>query len=126
QRLQWNHAWWQYWTTSGLLLDQAYAMNVHITLKNNWGVHGGGAIGGLGATYDDRSARGGPAIRQDRWVAPWFVITGDDRRAVVPYFFFNGYNAGNGKSRTWNVSPEIDYKMFRRFSGSMALNYGRN
>jgi hypothetical protein len=126
QRLQWNHAWWQYWTTSGLPLDRGYAMNIHVTLKNNWGLHAGGSMGGFGATYDDRSARGGPAIRQDRWVAPWVYINGDDRRAIVPYIFVNGYNAGNGKNRTWNISPEIDYKMFRRFSGSVALNYGPN
>jgi hypothetical protein len=126
QRFQWNNNWWQYWTTDGLSLEAAYNTNFQITLKNNWGLHFGGTLGQLGATYDDRSARGGPAFRQDRYVAPWLFINGNDRRAVVPYVSVNVYNVGNGKSRSWNVSPEIDYKVFRRFSSAFSLNYGRN
>jgi hypothetical protein len=126
QRLQWNNNWWQYWTTDGLPLEAAYNTNVHINLKNNWGVHLGGTLGQLGATYDDRSARGGPAFRQDRYVAPWMFVNGNDRRAVVPYFGLNVYNVGNGKNRSWNLSPEIDYKVSGRFSSAFSLNYGRN
>ena len=126
QRLQWNNNWWQYWTTDGLPLEAAYNTNFQITLKNNWGVHFGGTLGQLGATYDDRSARGGPAFRQDRYVAPWAFINGNDRRAVVPYFGVNVYNVGNGKNRSWNFSPEIDYKVSGRFSSAFSINYGRN
>jgi hypothetical protein len=126
QRFQWNNNWWQYWTTDGLPLEAAYNTNFQITLKNNWGVHFGGTLGQLGSTYDDRSARGGPAFRQDRYVAPWAFINGNDRRAVVPYLGVNVYNVGNGKNRSWNVSPEIDYKVSGRFSSAFSINYGRN
>ena len=126
QRFQWNNNWWQYWTTDGLPLEAAYNTNFQITLKNNWGVHFGSTLGQLGATYDDRSARGGPAFRQDRYVAPWMFINGNDRRSVVPYFGMNVYNVGNGKNRSWNFSPEIDYKVSGRFSSAFSLNYGRN
>jgi hypothetical protein len=127
QRLQWNNNWWQYWTANGSLpLEAAYNTNFHITLKNNWGLHFGGTLGQLGATYDDRSARGGPAIRQDRYVAPWVSINADDRRAVVPYFNFNMYNVGDGKNRSWNLGPEIDYKVFGRFSSAFSVNVSKN
>jgi hypothetical protein len=126
QRFQWNNNWWQYWTTDGLPLEAAYNTNMHITLKNNWGLHVGGTVGQLGATYDDRSARGGPAIRQDSYVAPWVSINGNDRRAVVPYFNFSTYNVGDGKNRSWNLSPEIDYKVFGRFSSAFGVSVSHN
>lgn len=126
QRFQWNNNWWQYWTTTGLPLEAAYNTNFQITLKNNWGVHFGSTLGQLGATFDDRSARGGPAIRQDRYVAPWVFLNGNDRRAVVPYLSLNVYNVGNGKNRSWNLSPELDFKAFGRFSSSVSLNRGHN
>ena len=126
QRFQWNNNWWQYWTTDGLPLEAAYNTNFHIMLKNNWGLHFGGTVGQLGVTYDDRSARGGPAFRQDEYVSPWVSINGNDRRALVPYFNFNWYNNGNGKNRSWNVSPGIDFKMLGRFSSALSVNQSRN
>ena len=126
QRFQWNNNWWQWWTTSGLPLEAAYNTNFQITLRNYWGLHFGGTLGQLGTTFDDRAARGGPAIRNDRYIAPWLFINGDDRKAIVPYLSFNDINVGNGKSRSWNLSPEIDYKVLHRLSGSFSLNYGRS
>jgi hypothetical protein len=126
-RFQWNNNWWQYWSAKdGLPLEAAYNTNVHITLKNTWGIHFGGTVGQLGTTYDDRGARGGPAIRQDRYVAPWIFINGDDRKPLVPYFNLNVYNVGNGKNRSWSMGPELDYKMFGRFSSAFSVNYSRN
>jgi hypothetical protein len=125
QRFQWNNNWWQYWTTSGLPLEAAYNTNFQITLRNNWGVHFGGTLGQLGTTYDDRSARGGPAIRQDSYAAPWIFINGDDRRALVPYIGLNVFNVGRGKNRSWSTGPEIDYKVFGRFSSALSFNVSR-
>jgi len=126
QRLQVNNNWWQFWTTDGLPLEAAYNTNIHVTLKNNWSLHFGNTLGQLGATYDDRSARGGPAIRQDRYMAPWVFINGNDRRAVVPFIGLNVYNVGNGKNRSWNVSPELDYKVSGRFSSAFSMNINHN
>lgn len=126
QRFQWNNNWWQYWTTNGLPLEAAYNTNVQIQLRNNWGLHFGSTVGQLGTTYDDRSARGGPAIRQDSYVSPWIFINGDDRRSVVPMLSLNVFNVGNGKNRSWNVSPEIDYKTGGHFSGSINVSAGHN
>ena len=54
----------------------------------------------LGATYCDRCARGGPAIRQDPYVAPWVGIEGDDRKALVPMFWVNYFLGDGGRSET--------------------------
>src|SRR6185437_7694457 len=93
KRFQWNNNWWQYWSTAGLAQEAAYNTNVHVTFKNNWNWNMGGTLGQLGATYDDRGARGGPAVRQDPYVSPWLSIGGDNRRPFVPYFNMN-YFAG--------------------------------
>ena len=122
-RFQWNNNWWQYWTTSGLPLEAAYNTNFHITLKNNAGLHFGGTIGQLGTTYDDRGARGGPAIRQDSYFAPWAFISGDDRHSVVPSVSLNWNRSNEGRSRATSVSPEIDWKAHGRFSSAFSLGW---
>ena len=125
-RVQLNNNWWQFWTTAGLPLEAAYNTNTHITLRNNMGVHAGGTIGQLGTTYDDRSARGGPAVRQDHYFSPWMFVNGDDRRAVVPYFNANWFRGSGGRNHSWNAGPEIDYKVLGRFSSAFSFNYSRN
>jgi hypothetical protein len=124
--LQWNWNWWQIWTTEGLPLERAANTNLHVTLKNNWGIHLGGTLGQLGATYDDRAARGGPAVRQDPYLAPWLFISGDDRRQVVPYLSVNVFRGGAGHARSVNVSPELDLKLSSRFTASASLNWSKN
>ena len=105
---------------------RAYNTNMHITFKNNWGWHMGGTLGQLGNTYDDRAARGGPAVRQDRYISPWLSINGDDRkvdRALLQRELFRG--AGGKGNWSLNLSPEIDYKMMGRFSSALSSWAGR-
>jgi len=125
-RFQLNNNWWQYWTTDGLPLEAAYNTNLHINFKNNWGLHTGGTLGQLGKTYDDRAARGGPAVRQDRYIAPWLFIQGDDRKSVVTLMGVNYFRGDEGRSSSLNLSPEINYKVLGRFSSSLSLNWSHN
>jgi len=126
QRFQWNNNWWQYWTTKGLAQEAAYNTNVQITFKNNWGWHMGGTAGQLGSTYDDRAARGGPAVRQDPYVAPWLSINGNDRRPVVPYINLNYFRGSGGRNNSLSYGPEVDYKMSGRFSSAFSVNWNHN
>ena len=125
-RFQWSNNWWQHWTTAGLPLEAAYNTNVHITFKNNWSWHMGGTVGQLGTTYDDRGARGGPAIRQDPYIAPWLFINGNDRRAVVPSMSVNLFRGDAGRNSSLNLSPELDYKFLGRFSSALSLGWSHN
>jgi hypothetical protein len=125
-RFQWNMNWWQYWTTAGLPLEAAYNTNVHVTFKNNWSWHMGSTIGQLGTTYDDRGARGGPAVRQDSYISPWLSIGGNDRRALVPYMSVNFFRGDAGRNSSLNLSPEIDYKLLGRFSSVFSVNWSHN
>lgn len=126
KRFQLNNNWWQYWSTDGLPLEAAYNTNTHITFKNNWGWHMGGTLGQLGTTYDDRAARGGPAVRQSAYISPWLSINGDDRRAVVPSFNVNYFSSENGRNSSWSFGPEINYKLAGRFSSAFSMNWSHN
>lgn len=125
-RFQWNNNWWQYWTTDGLPLEAAYNTNTHITFKNNWSLHAGGTVGQLGTTYDDRGARGGPAIRQDPYISPWMFILGNDRRALVPSVSVNFFRGDAGRNSSVNLSPELDYKFLGRFSSALSFSWSHN
>jgi hypothetical protein len=125
-RFQWNNNWIQQWTAPGLPLEAAYNSNVQITLKNNWGWHMGGTLGQMGTTYDDRLARGGPAVRQDTYLAPWLFINGNDRRALVPYMSVNYFRGSGGRATSWNLGPEVDYKVLGQFSSALSVNWSHN
>src|SRR2546426_7124561 len=126
QRFQWNFNWWQYWTTAGLPEERAFNTNTHTTFLNTWSLHFGGTIGQLGTTYCYSCARGGPAVRQDSYFAPWAGIAGDDRKAIVTYFWVNYWRADGGRSHNISLSPEIDFKLGSRVTAALSPRYSRS
>jgi hypothetical protein len=118
-----NH--WQHWNTSGLALENAWNFNSHIGLNNNWNFHAGTTIGGLGTTYNDRSTRGGPALRQSRYLAPWFGVNGDSRRMVVPNLWVNLSRRDEGRSRSWSLSPSLGIQASTRFRVGLGAGLSR-
>ncbi|HEY6158958.1 MAG TPA: DUF5916 domain-containing protein [Gemmatimonadales bacterium] len=125
QRFQWNFNWWQYWTTAGLPEERAFNTNTHTTFRNTWSFHFGGTVGQLGETYCYSCARGGPAVRQDPYFAPWAGLNGDDRKAIVPYFWMNYWRGDGGRSHSINLSPEVDFKLASRVTAAIIPNYTR-
>jgi hypothetical protein len=126
RQLNWNFNNWEYWSAAGLLTERAFNSNVHTQFNNRWWLHLGGTIGQIGATYCDRCARGGPAIRQDPYFAPWIGIEGDNRRALVPYMWVNYSRADQGRSERISLQPELDLKVSSRFTTSLSASYTRN
>ena len=121
-----NNNWWQHWTADGLALERAYNTNMHINFRNNWGFHMGGTVGQLGKTYDDRASRGGPAVRHDRYVAPWIFINGDDRKSIVPSLSGNFFKGDGGRSSSVSLSPSVEWKLLGRLSSALGLNVSHN
>jgi Domain of unknown function (DUF5916) len=126
QRLNWNFNWWQQWSAAGLATERAANTNAHVQLNSRWWLHAGGTVGQLGSTFCDRCARGGPGLRQDRYLAPWMGIEGDSRKALVPYLWINYSRGDGGRSRRINLSPELDLKVASRFTTSLGIDYTRN
>ena len=126
QQLRWNFNNWEYWTADGLPTERAFNTNVHVQFTNRWWLHLGGTLGQLGATYCDRCARGGPAIRQDPYLAPWITIEGDDRRPLVPSLSGNYFRGDQGRSETISLEPELNLKVSTRFTTSLSAKYEHN
>jgi len=126
QQLRWNFNNWEYWTADGLPTERAFNTNVHIQWTNRWWLRAGGTIGQLGETYCDRCARGGPAVRQDAYLAPWLGIQGDGRRALIPAFWLNYSRSDGGRSERLSLSPEVEFKVSSRFNTSLSANWARN
>jgi hypothetical protein len=126
QELRWNFNNWEYWSADGLPTERAFNTNVHIQFTNRWWLHLGGTLGQVGATYCDRCARGGPAIRQDPYIAPWMTIEGDDRRPLVPSLSTNYQRGDQGRSETVSLSPELKLKVSTRFTTSLSAKYEHN
>jgi hypothetical protein len=126
RELRWNFNNWQYWSLDGLPTERAFNTNVHTQFKNRWWLHIGGTLGQIGATYCDRCARGGPAIRQDPYIAPWAGIEGDDSKSLVPKLWVN-YLLGDGsRSETLSLEPTLEIKVSSRFSTSIGTRWEGN
>jgi len=122
QQGYWNFNWWQFWTTEGLPTERAANTNAHFQLNNRFWAHLGGTIGQLGRTFDDRAARGGPAVRVDPYLAPWGGFEGDQRRPIIPYFFVNYFRGDGGRSTSLNLSPSVDFRVSTQFRASLGLS----
>jgi hypothetical protein len=126
RELRWNFNNWEYWTFDGLATERAFNTNVHTQFNSRWWLHMGGTLGQLGATYCDRCARGGPAIRQDPYISPWLTIEGDDRRPLVPSLSVNYWRGDQSHSESIKLSPELDLKVSTRFTTSLSVSYEHN
>jgi hypothetical protein len=126
QELRWNFNNWEHWSAVGLPTERAFNTNVHVQFTNRWWLHLGGTLGQVGSTYCDRCARGGPAVRQDPYVAPWIVIEGDNRRPLMPILSAEYFRGDQGRSETFELSPELELKVSSRFTTSLAASYQRN
>ena len=122
QQLQWNFNWWQWWSAGGLPTERAANTNVHVKLNNFWWVHAGGTLGQLGTTWCDRCARGGPAVRQDPYLAPWAGIQGDDRNKFIPGIWVNYFKGDGGHNESINLQPQVTYNVSTRFTASVGAN----
>jgi len=123
----WNFNLWQDWTSSGdVQLERAVNTNVHVQFHNNWFVHAGGTLGQLGATFSDRATRGGPALRQSSYAAPWVEIQGDQRFVLYPDVFAQILATDEGRTRRVSVSPSLQIRLSARMTPSLGLSYSRN
>jgi Domain of unknown function (DUF5916) len=126
RRLSWNFNEWNEWTSKGLPLDRAVNSNVNLELPNSWWVHLGGSLGGFGTLYCDRCARGGPALRNDGYVAPWGGLQGDPRWVVIPSVWFNYVRKDDGRSWEYSVNPSFEFRVSSRLSSTFGFVFDRN
>jgi hypothetical protein len=105
-----NGNFWNTWTAEGLPLEHALNTNVHMMLRNNWGIEWGATLGQLGDTYCDRCSRGGPAVRQSSYLSPWLRISGDDRTRITPSLAIEGNRADEGRTSSISFEPSLSLR----------------
>jgi hypothetical protein len=113
----------QTWTTEGLPTNMSLNTNWHVQFPNQWWGHVGGNFGNFKATYADREARGGPAVRRSTDYDVWSGIELDSRKSWTPNMFFGQYGGDAGHSVGRWINPAIDLRMTSRFSTSLGFNY---
>ena len=113
----------QTWTTEGLPTNMSLNTNWHVQFPNQWWGHIGGNFGNFKATYADREARGGPAVRRSTDYDLWSGIELDSRKSWTPNMFFGQYGGDAGHSVGRWINPAIDFRMTSRFSASLGFNY---
>ncbi|MEP6618022.1 MAG: DUF5916 domain-containing protein [bacterium] len=114
------------WTTEGLLLGTGWNQNSHIQWKNFWWTHLGFNLNDYTTSYNDRAARGGPAVRKSPSQSFWAGIESDSRNAVTASLWFSAAKGDDGRSFSGDLSPSVDFRMSSRFSASIGADYNRN
>jgi hypothetical protein len=126
QRAFFNFNTMQKWTTEGLPTTVNVNTNWHVQFKNfmwgHFGVNGNNFL----KTYNDRVARGGPALRNSGGAEFWSGIESDSRRKSNVGMWFGGYRYDLGRTNGYWINPSADFKFGSQLSASLGVNYSRD
>jgi len=111
---------WNNWNTEGLLTEFGGNFNAHAEFTNSWWGHIGYNLNGMIPTYDDRAARGGPAVRQNFTKSFWAGVETDPRWRASPGLFVNGHL--KDASGSWNYG--IDQFTTMQMSSRLQMRLG--
>ncbi len=117
---------WTVGNTGGELLELGGNMNAHAEFANRWWGHIGFNQNALGASADDRVARGGPAVRQVFNRSAWAGIEGDPRARVQPTLFAQGQFKDASGSWMFGVDPQFSVRVASRLQGTFGLSFSRS
>jgi hypothetical protein len=126
QRAFFNFNTMQKWTTEGLPLTVGLNTNWHTQFRNfMWG-HFGVNYGDFTTTYNDRVARGGPALRRSANFDVWTGVESDNRKAYTANVFAGTYRGDVGRTTGWWINPGANVRMGSQLSASVGLNYSHD
>jgi hypothetical protein len=116
---------WNDWNTEGMRLNSGANININGELPNQWWFWTGWNVNGIGAAYDDRVARGGPALRRNFRQNGWFGFESDGRKPVI--LVAQGYYSLPDVSGTqeWGVDPEVSFRVASSVQASMGIHYSQ-
>lgn len=114
------------WTTEGMMLGTGLNQNSHVQLPNFMWVHLGMNYDEFVTSFNDREARGGPAIRIAPNRSAWAGIESDNRRPVTASVWMQGWKGDEGRSWNANISPNLDVRVSSRVSAALGVSYSRN
>jgi hypothetical protein len=104
-RLNFNQ--WAGWNFGGDPRFNGTNVNAHVVLTSNWSAGSGFNLEAAGV--DDRSTRGGPALRSKSGGNIWYYVQSDSRKAVNGAWQGFVYRDQSGDT-SWGFDPEITYR----------------
>jgi hypothetical protein len=114
------------WNTEGLPLTIGLNTNWHVQFKNFiWG-HIGVNYGDFTKTYNDRVARGGPALRNSAGLDLWAGVESDSRKSYSGNIWGGTYRNDVGRTKGWWISPSADLRVGSQLSASIGVNYSHD
>ena len=124
RRLGVNFNVWRQWTSNGLPTNGGGNINANAQLTNFWWVFGGLNVNNVGVeSFDDRFARGGPAVRRASQGSAWLGFEGDSRKALVPNFFASWYSGDAGYTKGYDLNPGVSFRASSRMQGQLRVGY---
>jgi hypothetical protein len=114
---------WNNWNTGGQALDRGGNVNAHVEFANQWWGHAGFNFNGIGGTYDDRVARGGPSVRQSFSRSLWMGVEGDRRWKVQPTLFSRFQLRDGAGNWMAGVDPEVAIRVSSRMQARLGVSY---
>ena len=115
RRLQSNFNTFNTWTNDGLLTGSSVNTNHHLQLPNTHWLHTSWNYAFAG-TFDDRSARGGPAFRREARLNFSLGWEGDYRPAYTPTVFLGGWRGDQGRTSGFWTEAGFSFRVSSRFN----------
>ena len=114
---------WNEWNTEGLHLNSGANVNLSMELPSQWWVFAGFNVNALGESYDDRAARGGPALRRLTRRNAWAGFESDARKPLS--FVAQGFIVARDESGShfWGVDPSLNFRISGSVQGSLGLSH---
>ena len=117
---------WNYWNTSGLLIERAVNTNWHFILRDNFEIDLGATASQLPGTFSDRASRGGPAVRHSPFFNSFLQLMGDNRKQLIPMLSFNAGRSDYGRGHYFDINPSVDLRVASQFHMNLGVDYNRN
>ncbi len=116
----------QKWTAEGLPTTVGLNTNWHVQFPNWFWGHIGANVNDFTNVYNDREARGGPAVRKSMEYEGWTGIESDSRKPWYLNTFAGGWRGSDGNSHGYWLNPGAQFRLSSRFSASLSFNYSHD
>ena len=113
---------WAGWNFGGDSRFKGVNVNAHILLKSNWSAGSGFNVEGPGV--DDRSTRGGPALRSKSGGNIWYYVQSDSRKSVNGMWQAFHFRDQLGDV-SWGCDPQLTWRPTAFLALSGGLHYER-
>ncbi|MEP7065993.1 MAG: DUF5916 domain-containing protein [Gemmatimonadota bacterium] len=95
-------------------------------LTNSWRAHGGFSWHRFIPVYDDRAARGGPALRRWPYTETSLEIDGDPRMRLLPSLGLYAFSSTGSRSWGYGVDPSLSFRISRSLTGVVSPHFDHN